>query len=144
MSNLIYPLTLPEIISPQAISGSYAALGVQPGLTSVSNVPPTPSPASVLLLKEEPAPATFPSARCSIKGCVFPSASPEAAKCHYHTLFDSEAHLFQSHQPSHLLLLQAPLDDSDHEPNDFRQQDRKRQTALREAFILDESGEAGS
>ena len=30
MSNLIYPLTFPEIVPPQATSGSYATLDVQP------------------------------------------------------------------------------------------------------------------
>jgi hypothetical protein len=46
---------------------------------------------------------------------------------------------FQSHQPSHLLLLYAPFGISDTEPDDSRQQDRKRQDAEREAFLLDEA-----
>lgn len=73
-----------------------------------------------------------------MKGCVFPAPSPDRTECHYHELLRSEAELFQSHQPSHLLLLHAPLGVPEQEPDDSRQQDRKRQAAEREAFILDE------
>jgi hypothetical protein len=52
--------------------------------------------------------------------------------------------LFQSHQPSYLLTLQAPFGVPDFEPDDSRQQDRKRQAAEREMFLLDETGEKGS
>jgi hypothetical protein len=38
-----------------------------------------------------------------------------------------------------LLSLQAPFGIPDEEPDDSRQQDRKRQAAEREAFILDEA-----
>jgi hypothetical protein len=144
MSNLNYPLTFPEIVPPQATSGSYATLDVQPRSARVSNVPRIQPREAASQLKDEPALAPSASARCSIKACVFPAASSPAAKCRYHTLLDSDAYLFQSHQPSHLMLLYAPFGVSDHEPNDSRQQDRKRQAAERESFILDESAEEGS
>jgi len=38
-----------------------------------------------------------------------------------------------------LLSLQAPFGIPDEEPDDSRQQDRKRQAAQREEFILDEA-----
>jgi hypothetical protein len=144
MSNLICPLTFPEIVPPQATSGSYATLHVQTGLARVSNVPRTQPRGAVPQLGDEPALAPSASARCSVKACVFPAASSPGAKCRYHALLESDAYLFQSHQPSHLMLLYAPFGVSDHEPNDFRQQDRKRQAAERESFILDESAEEGS
>jgi hypothetical protein len=74
-----------------------------------------------------------------VKGCVFPVPLPGATVCHYHELQQSEAEHFQSHQPSQLLLLHAPLGVPDHEPDDSRYKDRKRQAAEREAFLLDET-----
>lgn len=145
MSNLIYPLTFSEIVPPQATSGSCCAtLDAPPRFARSSNVPRTQPPGAGLQLEGEPAPAPFASARCSIKACVFPAASSPATKCKYHALLDSEAYLFQSHQPSHLLLLQAPFDDYDDEADDFKQRDRERTAAERESFILDESDEEGS
>jgi len=59
--------------------------------------------------------------------------------CHYHELLHSpEASLFASHQPTHLMSLQAPFGIPDEEPDDTRHEDRKRQAAERAAFILDE------
>jgi hypothetical protein len=51
----------------------------------------------------------------------------------------SEAEHFQSYQPTHLLSLHAPFGIPYDEPDDSRQQDRKRQAAEREAFLLDEA-----
>jgi hypothetical protein len=60
--------------------------------------------------------------------------------CHYHELLhSSEAELFESHQPTHLLSLQAPFGIPDYEPDDSRHKDRERWAAEREAFLLDES-----
>jgi hypothetical protein len=69
---------------------------------------------------------------------------PGATVCHYHELQQSEAEHFQSHQPSELLLLHAPFGVPDHEPDDSRHKDRKRQAAEREAFLLDEAAGAGN
>jgi len=52
---------------------------------------------------------------------------------------DAEAELFGSHQPTLLLSLYAPFGIPDEEPDDSRQQDRKRQAAERVAFLLDEA-----
>ena len=75
-----------------------------------------------------------------MKGCVFPAPFLGHTLCHYHELqeSDAEAAHFQSHQPTLLLSLQAPFGIPDDEPDDSRQQDRKRQAAEREAFLLDE------
>jgi hypothetical protein len=79
-----------------------------------------------------------PSARCSVKGCVFPAPPQGRAECRYHELLRSEAELFQSHQPSHLLELRAPFGIAEEESDDSPQQDRKRQAAEWDAFVLDE------
>jgi hypothetical protein len=76
--------------------------------------------------------------RCAVKGCVFPVSSDAKRRCRYHELFASEAHLFQSHQPSHLLAIQALPDILEIEVDDSRQKDRARQAAEREAFLLEE------
>jgi len=61
--------------------------------------------------------------------------------CRYHELLQSgaEAGLFESQQPTLLLLLQAPFGIPDYEPDDSRQQDRKRQATEREDFLMDEA-----
>jgi hypothetical protein len=65
--------------------------------------------------------------------------------CRYHELLHSgaEAGLFESQQPTLLLTLQAPFGIPDYEPDDSRQQDRKRQAAEREEFLMDEASPSG-
>ncbi len=140
MSNLIFPLPPPVMSPPQPLSQPCGALAVQPCVAPIPGVPlaPTPCAAPQPKIPISAAPAPLPSARCSVKGCVFPTPSRGSAICHYHELLQSEAELFQSHQPSHLLSLHAPFGIPDNEPDDSRQQDRKRQAAEREAFILDD------
>ena len=133
MSNLILPAFPLARVPP--LTQSHGALGVQPCLEPVVVLHRNP-PAANVVPSGPPAPA--PSARCSVKGCVFPAPSPERAECRYHELWQTEAQLFQSHQPSHLLLLSAPFGEPEEEFDDSRQQDRKRQAAEREAFALDE------
>jgi len=106
------------------------------------NVNPLPSDPTAGFLPEKPAtPAPTPqiSTRRSVKGCVFPASHKGGLECRLHELQQSEAALFQSHQPSLLLLLHSPFGIPDHEPDDARQKDRERQAAEREAFILDEA-----
>ena len=133
MSNLILPAS--SLVRVPPLTQSHGALGVQPCLALVTDLARTVTPAKVGPSRP-PAPA--PSARCSVKGCVFPASSPEGTECRYHELLRSDAVLFQSHQPSHLILLSAPFGEPEEEFDDSRQQDRKRQSAEREAFILDE------
>jgi hypothetical protein len=141
MSNLILPLSPLVDNPPRPLPQSSGALGVQPCLEPVPDVPRKSTPLEVAPSRETvSAPsAPAPSARCSVKGCVFPAPAQGRTECHYHELLRSEAELFQSHQPSHLLSLRAPFGIPDQEPDDSRQQDRKRQAVEREAFILDEA-----
>jgi hypothetical protein len=106
-----------------------------PDLSSI----PAPKVVAQIQKPISESPAAVPSARCSIKGCVFPAPATGGTECHYHELLRSEGELFQSRQPSHLLALRAPFGIPEQEPDDFRQQDRKRQAAEREAFVLDEA-----
>ena len=141
MPNLTFPSPSLGSISPQSPAQPCGVLAVQPCLA------PTPSPhppSTPLAVSQPPKPATappapMPSRRCAVKGCVFPVSIQGHNQCHYHDLLQSEAELFQSHQPSHLLSLQAPFGIPDEEPDDSRQQDRKKLAAERESFILDEA-----
>ena len=141
MSNLMFPLPALVRTSPQSPSEPCGSLATQPCLAPLPALPgPSTPPAD--LLPDEPAsapPAPLPPARCSVKACVFPAPSPGKTKCRYHELLQAEAELFQSQQPSHLLSLHAPFGIPNDEPDDSRLQDRKRQAAEREAFILDEA-----
>ncbi len=142
MSNLIHPLSPLVNIPPRPPSTPCGPLAVQPCLAPAPAVPP-PSIPTAVPLPERPgsdAPAPRRSPRCSVKGCVFPAPIQGSTTCHYHELLqsDAEAPHFQSHQPSHLLSLYAPFGVPEAEPDDSRQQDRKRQDAEREAFLLDE------
>jgi hypothetical protein len=134
MSNLILPSFPLAGVPPRLMPQSSGALGVQPCLDPAADLALNRTRPNVV-----PLPTPAPSPRCSEKGCVFPVSSSERTECHYHELLRSEAELFQSHQPSHLLLLRAPLGVPEQEPDDSREQDRKRQAAEREAFILDEA-----
>ena len=78
------------------------------------------------------------SGRCSVRGCVFPTPAIENSYCLHHERFYAEGQLFQSHQPSHLLALYAPMGLPDKEPDDSRHTDRKRWVIERETFIMDE------
>lgn len=141
MPNLTFPLSSVGSASPQSPAQPCGGLAVQPCLAQA----PSPRPPSTPFAVSQPAkPATvplcpLPSVRCSVKGCVFPVSIQGHSQCHYHDLLQSEAQLFQSHQPSHLLSLQAPFGIPDEEPDDSRQQDRKKLAAERESFILDEA-----
>ena len=137
MSNLIVP-SVPFSPIPH-VSVPADALGLQPCLDPVKK-----SPAKIAPLEFVPTPKPIldtyvaaPSGRCSVKGCVFPLPHGRT-ECHYHELVRSEAVLFQSHQPSHLLSLKAPFGIPEEEIDNSRLQDRQRQAAEREAFILDE------
>lgn len=140
MSNLMFSMPPLVNIPPHPPSQPCGAHATQPCLAPVPTVFQAPI-SSVVLRPEEPAavsPAPTPSLRCSVKGCVFPVRIPGQTLCRNHELQESEAVLFQSHQPSHVLMLQAPFGLPDQEPDDSRLQDRKRQAAEREVFILDE------
>ncbi len=144
MSNLTFPLPSFSTNTAQPILRSSGALGLQPCL---ENIPPSPSDfisaeiAAPPALATEP-PVTAPSMHCSVKACVFPVLVEGSKECHYHRLIRTEALLFQSHQPSHLLLLRAPLDGPEEEFDDSPLQDRKRLAAEHEEFVLDELPES--
>lgn len=141
MSNLIHPLPplSPPPLRPPTVP--VGAFGAQPCLAP--HTPDSrPSPLPALPRRDAPpplAPIPAPSPRCSVKGCVFPASAQERSVCRYHELLHSEGALFQSHQPTHLLSLQAPFGIPECEPDDTRQQDRKRQAAEREEFLMDEA-----
>lgn len=140
MSNLIFPLSPSVHVTLQPPSEACGAFATQPCLVS----PPAGSASplsSQVFTPIPPAPAPSASPRCLAKGCVFPPPAAGRTRCHYHELLHSEAVHFQSHQPTHLLMLQAPFGILDEEPDDSRQVDRRRQVAEREAFILDEPDE---
>ena len=77
--------------------------------------------------------------RCAVKGCVFPATADGKGTCHYHQLQQAEPTLFQSRQPSFLLVFQAPCELPEGEPDDSREQDKRRHAKEREAFLRDES-----
>jgi len=147
MSNPIYPLPPLANYSPRPLPEPYGALGLQPCLAPVPAIPKVSTPPAVALKDKTatPPPAPLQSPRCSVKGCVFPAPLPGGTMCHYHELLQSEAdaELFESRQPTLLLSLYAPFGIPDEEPDDSRQQDRKRQATEREAFLMDESTDMG-
>lgn len=79
-------------------------------------------------------PVSFPTARCSEKGCVFPAAAPRSEKCAYHMHQEEEPVLFLSHQPTGLLLDPARMMPSGKGENDSRKRDRRRMAAIWEQF----------
>jgi len=139
MSNLILPSSSLAVIPNPPLPQSSGGLALQPCLEPIPDVCRTSAPLPVVPDTKTVTAPPDPSPRCSVKGCVFPAPPQGRPECHYHELLRTEAELFQSHQPSHLLSLQAPFIIPEEAPDDSRQQDRKRQAAEREAFILDEA-----
>jgi hypothetical protein len=86
---------------------------------------------------KRPEPASFASRRCSEKGCVFPAASSQSAKCAYHELQMEEPALFRSQQPSLLLLDPARCAAADEEYDESRKRDRRRLAKQWEEFLKD-------
>jgi hypothetical protein len=74
------------------------------------------------------------SGRCSVKGCIFPSAGQGGDQCRHHLLAEQEPKFFLSMQPSILLLDQAKFGIPDQDYEDPRARDRRRLAALREKF----------
>lgn len=132
VSRPLYPHTEPcgSLAAPSCLS----LVSPMAGLSNLQAVPLGEKPASAT-------PAASRSGRCSVKGCVFPVSLRGHVLCRYHELFqsDAEAQHFQSHQPTLLFSLYAPCDAFDQEPNDSRQQDRRRQAEEREAFLLEDA-----
>jgi hypothetical protein len=146
MSNLPFAVPAGAGDPPRSHSQSSGALAVQICLAFVPAIPEPATPPAVPLPEKtfSPPPAPLPSTRCSEKGCVYPAVSLAQTTCRYHELLQSgvDAELFESRQPSYLLALYAPFGIPDDEPDDSRQQDRQRQVAEREKFLLDQADEA--
>lgn len=119
---------------PQNFPPSMATLGLEPlALLPAGSALPPPTASK----RPHATGRLHVSPRCSVRGCVFPAAFAVRSECRYHELLRSEAHLFQSHQPSHLLENQAPLETHAEEFDDERQRDRKRLAGEREQFLMD-------
>ena len=140
MSNLIHTLPSRLSVPPQPSPLSGSGLAVQPCFEPAPVISrPAPAPIAPTVEKARSAdPEPCPSLRCSVKGCVFPVPAEEHAECRYHELLQSEGKFFESRQTSDLLSLYQPFGIPDYEPDDSRQQDRKRQAAERQEFLMDE------
>lgn len=91
-----------------------------------------PKPACLLALK-------LSSWRCREKGCVFPAKPDGNGKCFYHRLQQLEPNMFESLQPTVLMLEQVKFGLPEDEPDDSRVVDRNRQAAERAAFLWEEA-----
>ncbi len=64
--------------------------------------------------------SVIPSARCSVRGCIFPATGGNPPRCAYHQREVNEPQMFETHQPSHLFLGKANYGLPDTEPDDSR------------------------
>jgi hypothetical protein len=76
-----------------------------------------------------------PTPRCCEKGCIFPATGSGTGRCLQHDLEELEPALFNSCQPTMLLLDQAKFGLPDLEGDYSRARDRRRLAALREEFL---------
>lgn len=76
-----------------------------------------------------------PTPRCCEKGCIFPATGSGTGRCLQHDLEELEPALFNSCQPTMLLLDQAKFGVPDPEGDYSRARDRRRLAALREEFL---------
>jgi hypothetical protein len=72
--------------------------------------------------------------RCSEKGCIFP-AHPGNSKCLHHSRQEHEPTLYQSHQPTLLVVERGKFEVEGDEPDFSRDRDRRRLALEREAFL---------
>ena len=121
MSESIFVRILPETHPPSLMREPHAtqpdAFSGVPAIAEVCAV----SPLDATALRKPGVDAHIPLSppRCLVKGCVFPVNS-KGMKCHYHELQQTEPSLFESHQPSRLLAIQAPCELPEAEPEDSR------------------------
>lgn len=85
----------------------------------------------------DPSGSSFSTARCAVKGCIFPATVHSGSWCTYHERERSEPALFSSQQPSLLLLNRAQFGSADSDEAAFRARDRRRQAELWEEFLTD-------
>jgi len=76
-----------------------------------------------------------PTPRCCEKGCIFPATGSGTGRCLQHDLEELEPALFNSCQPTMLLLDRAKFGLPDPEADYSRARDRRRLAALREEFL---------
>jgi hypothetical protein len=79
------------------------------------------------------------SSRCSVKGCVFPARFDHSGSCSYHYLQRQEPNLFESRQPTVLLLDQAKFALPREQADDSRTIDRRRQAIEWQTYLLEEA-----
>lgn len=82
----------------------------------------------------KPQNVSFPTTRCTEKGCVFPASPNGRGKCSYHLHEQEEPKLFRSHQPTGLLLNSTRTLSAEKEYNGSRKRDRRRMAEIWEQF----------
>jgi hypothetical protein len=98
--------------------------------------PPHDRAAGEHRLAEQPVPPSdiASSARCSVKGCVYPATELQAGLCLRHFHQDVEPQFFHSRQPS-LRLLEAALYGMPTEDEERRIRLRRHRKAMRQSFL---------
>lgn len=111
-------------------------LSPEPPLQLSSIFEPPQEMRGSLLLTASPLNTSQSVPRCAEKGCVFPATRLGSAKCRQHERQDQEPSIFNSQQPSMMLLDQAKFGspDADYEQREWRAHDRRRRARMWQAF----------
>ncbi len=80
-----------------------------------------------------------PSIRCAVRGCIFPAGAGNPPTCIYHQRELSEPKMFETQQPSQLILGRAKFGLPDTEPGDFRLRARWQRGKRREHLTREDA-----
>jgi hypothetical protein len=118
---------------PMSLTRNPAAL---PGLTAGGQVLPSSSESPPLgkgRLEK------FSSTRCALKGCIFPAHPDSPGRCLYHQREREEPKMFETRQPTQLVLGQAKFGLPEREPDEWRFRVRRQRARQQQLARTDEA-----
>jgi len=127
----------PSFPGKQALPESLQAVNPSTASASLPPLAQLPRSASNRAISIPPAkkPVRIEALRCAEKGCIYPAGPGESGRCLHHQRQLREPALFETRQPSMILLDCAKFGLSEVEPDDSRFRDRRRLAAQRAAFL---------
>ncbi len=82
----------------------------------------------------DPHRVAIPSPHCAVRGCVYPAAEGDPTRCVYHRRESNEPGMFETLQPSSLMMGRAIFGLPDTEPDDSRRRARRQREKHGEHF----------
>ncbi len=117
-------------LAAQPVSG-----GTSSRLAEIGGHPPKPASAG----PARGSTGVTPSTRCAVRGCIFPAGAENPPRCLYHQRELTEPKMFETQQPSQLILGHAKFGLPDTEPDDSRLRARWKREKRRDRLTREEA-----